>query len=116
MPGVCSTARAARRAEHRPSSSRVGRITEVRDGHQPAPAGARLIDLSDRFVLPGLIDSHVHLRSDAGGREGLIEQVEGSVPKSTLRTAWEARRRCRRASRPCATSATPTARRWRCAT
>jgi imidazolonepropionase-like amidohydrolase len=64
----------------------------VRDGHQPAPAGARLIDLSDRFVLPGLIDSHVHLRSDAGGREGLIEQVEGSVPKSTLRTAWEARK------------------------
>jgi imidazolonepropionase-like amidohydrolase len=43
-------------------------------------------------VLPGLIDSHVHLRSDAGGREGLIEVVEGSVPKGTLRTAFEARK------------------------
>ncbi len=69
-----------------------GRVAQVLNGHQPAPAGARLIDLSDRFVLPGLIDSHVHLRSDAGGREALIEQVEGSVPKATLRAAWEARK------------------------
>jgi imidazolonepropionase-like amidohydrolase len=69
-----------------------GKIAEVRDGHVAGPAGATLIDLSDRFVLPGLIDSHVHLRSDAGGREGLIEMVEGSLPKSTLRTAWEAKK------------------------
>jgi len=54
---------------------REGRIAEVRDGHQPAPAGARLIDLRDRFVLPGLIDSHVHLESDAGGEAGLIEDI-----------------------------------------
>jgi imidazolonepropionase-like amidohydrolase len=44
-----------------------GRITAVTDGHQPAPAGARLIDLSRRTVLPGLIDSHVHLSGDPGG-------------------------------------------------
>ena len=44
-----------------------GRITAVADGHQPAPAGARLIDLSSRTVLPGLIDAHVHLAGDPGG-------------------------------------------------
>jgi imidazolonepropionase-like amidohydrolase len=71
---------------------RDGRIEAVQDGHQPAPAGATLIDLRDLFVLPGLIDSHVHLRSDAGGREGLIEHVEGSLPKATLRAAHEAKK------------------------
>ncbi|HWH21876.1 MAG TPA: amidohydrolase family protein [Allosphingosinicella sp.] len=70
---------------------RGGRIESVQDGFV-TPAGASVIDLRDRFVLPGLIDSHVHLRSDAGGRESLIEQVEGSVPKSTLRTAFEAKK------------------------
>lgn len=41
-----------------------GRIQSVASGLQPAPAGARLIDMSDRTVLPGLIDTHVHLTSD----------------------------------------------------
>jgi len=40
---------------------RDGKVAEVRDGLVPAEAGARLVDLSDRFVLPGLIDMHVHL-------------------------------------------------------
>ena len=33
------------------------------------------IDLSDHTVLPGLIDSHVHLTSDAGGLAGQLEAV-----------------------------------------
>ena len=52
-----------------------GRIASVADGYQPAPAGARTIDLKDKFVLPGLIDSHVHLTSDAGGLAGQLESV-----------------------------------------
>jgi imidazolonepropionase-like amidohydrolase len=44
-----------------------GRIQSVASGLQPAPAGARLIDLSNRTVLPGLIDSHVHLSSNPSG-------------------------------------------------
>src|SRR5918999_606046 len=44
-----------------------GRIQAVTEGLQPAPDGARLIDLSSRTVLPGLIDMHVHLSSDPGG-------------------------------------------------
>ena len=48
------------------------RIVAVRDGLVPPPAGATLIDLQDKTVLPGLIDSHVHLASDRGGEAGLL--------------------------------------------
>jgi len=44
-----------------------GRITGVTAGLTPAPEGARLIDLSSRTVLPGLIDMHVHLSGDPAG-------------------------------------------------
>ena len=54
---------------------RAGRIERVEEGHSAPPAGATLVDLTDRFVLPGLIDSHVHLESDAGGNAGLVEDV-----------------------------------------
>lgn len=49
-----------------------GRIVEVRDGHVAPPAGTQLVDLKDKYVMPGLIDSHVHLSSDRGGEAGLI--------------------------------------------
>ena len=47
---------------------RGGRIEAVRDGFAApetvgAP-GAQVLDLRDQFVLPGLIDSHVHIFSD----------------------------------------------------
>jgi imidazolonepropionase-like amidohydrolase len=43
---------------------RDGRISEVRDGLIAPESGARLIDLKEQFVLPGLIDMHVHISSD----------------------------------------------------
>lgn len=52
-----------------------GRIVSIADGFQPAAPGARLIDLKDKFVLPGLIDSHVHLTSDTGGLAGQLEDI-----------------------------------------
>lgn len=40
---------------------RDGVIAEVRDGFAVPAANAQLIELRDKFVLPGLIDLHVHL-------------------------------------------------------
>ena len=44
-----------------------GKISGIENGYAALPAGARLIDLKDKTVLPGLIDSHVHLTGDPGG-------------------------------------------------
>ena len=41
-----------------------GRIVRIEDG-LTRPAGARVVDMSGRTVLPGLIDAHVHLTGDA---------------------------------------------------
>lgn len=49
-----------------------GRIAEIREGFAAPPADAQVVDLKDKYVLPGLIDSHVHLASDRGGEAGLI--------------------------------------------
>lgn len=71
---------------------RDGKIVEVRDGLQPPPAGVTLIDQSRRFVLPGLIDSHVHLDSDAGGNAALVEGIRSSEAATAFRAAANARK------------------------
>lgn len=46
---------------------RGGRIVAVYPaGSQPAPAGARVEDLSGKWIIPGLIDAHVHIASGSG--------------------------------------------------
>ena len=71
---------------------RNGKIAELLSGHQPGPAGATLIDLKDKFILPGLIDSHVHLDSDAGGNAALIEAVTDSPARAAYRAAGNAKK------------------------
>jgi imidazolonepropionase-like amidohydrolase len=50
-------------------------IMEVRDGFADVP-GARIVNLRDRSVLPGLIDSHVHL-------QGLDDRLQSRLLAST---------------------------------
>ena len=45
---------------------RDGKVAEIRDGFVAPAAGAKLVDLRDKFVLPGLIDMHVHLLGIGG--------------------------------------------------
>lgn len=40
---------------------RDGKVAEIRDGFVAPEAGATLVDLRDAFVLPGMVDMHVHL-------------------------------------------------------
>ena len=58
-----------------------GRIQGIAPGLNPAPQGARLIDLSTKTVLPGLIDMHVHLSGNPGGdyREEAVDTDEYST-------------------------------------
>ena len=77
---------------------RDGRVVEVRDGHlgtsafEGVPTDADVIDLRDRFVLPGLIDSHVHLTSDKAGVEGQLEEVSEGVADQAYEAAVNARK------------------------
>jgi imidazolonepropionase-like amidohydrolase len=64
-------------------------IESVSYGNTPAPAGARVVDLRDATLLPGFIDVHTHLTSDAGG--GGYEGLGVSVPRSALTGAKNAR-------------------------
>jgi imidazolonepropionase-like amidohydrolase len=71
---------------------RNGRIAEILPGHVDGPDGATKVDLRDKFVLPGLIDSHVHLVSDAGGYAGLVEAVTSSPADKAFRAAGNAKK------------------------
>lgn len=49
---------------------RDGRIEAIEDGYVTRE-GAEIIDLSDHWVLPGLIDSHVHILNERGANSRL---------------------------------------------
>lgn len=72
-----------------------GRIKAVQTGHATAPDGVRTIDLRDRFVLPGMIDSHVHLSSDRAGNEGLLAGLTESPQLTAFETYWNAQKTLR---------------------
>lgn len=73
---------------------RGGKVEAVRDGFVPASdiPGARVIDLSTKYVLPGLIDTHVHLSSDRAGVEGQLSGVTDSPASFAYEAAWNARK------------------------
>lgn len=45
---------------------RDGRVESIRDVAEPLPAGVRTVDGSGKTLIPGLIDTHVHLMYDSG--------------------------------------------------
>ncbi|MEG3180796.1 metal-dependent hydrolase family protein [Sphingomonas sp. LT1P40] len=71
---------------------RGDRIVGVYDGHVTPLGEAPVIDLKDRTVLPGLIDSHVHLSSDRAGQEGLLAEFTESKQLGAYEALWNARK------------------------
>jgi len=53
------------------------------------PAGAQLIELGDRTLLPGLIDCHVHLFLHPGAED--LQTIQESVPQRTITATLAAR-------------------------
>src|SRR6201993_5236968 len=53
------------------------------------PAGAEVIDLGDRTLMPGLIDAHIHLFLHPGAED--LQTVQESVPERTITATLAAR-------------------------
>jgi len=53
------------------------------------PAGAEVIDVGDRTLLPGLIDAHIHLFLHPGAED--LQTVQESVPERTIAATLAAR-------------------------
>ena len=52
-----------------------GKITYVGSDRRAAPEGATIVNLNGRYVLPGLIDAHVHIGNFASARRALRSGV-----------------------------------------
>jgi imidazolonepropionase-like amidohydrolase len=71
---------------------RGGRIEAIRDGHVAPEAGAQLVDLRQQFVLPGLIDMHVHIFNDDDKMRARLEQNNRDIEDNLLIGVDNARR------------------------
>ncbi len=52
-----------------------GKIQRIETSPATPPAGATVVDLSERFVAPGLIDAHVHIATFDDARRALLSGV-----------------------------------------
>jgi imidazolonepropionase-like amidohydrolase len=60
-----------------------GKVVRIADGYVSEPGGA-VVDLKDSFVLPGLIDSHVHITSEQNPNARLQEVTESSAEQALI--------------------------------
>ncbi len=61
---------------------RGGRIVSVAAGYAAPANGATVVDLKSSFVLPGLIDSHVHITGEQGPDSRVDEFIKTSADQA----------------------------------
>jgi imidazolonepropionase-like amidohydrolase len=66
----------------------AGKVARIEDGFTSAP-GAEIVDLRERFVLPGLIDSHVHLCHE-NSRTDKVDRVAKTAANWAIDGVWYA--------------------------
>jgi allantoinase len=87
------------------AGGRIARVTELDD---PVPSGAEIVEAGDAAVLPGLVDSHVHVNEPgrthwegfstatraaaAGGITTIVDMPLNSLPPTTTVAALSAKR------------------------
>lgn len=67
-----------------------GKVVRIADGYVSEPGG-KVVDLKSRFVLPGLIDSHVHITGQQNPN-GRLEEVTQSSAEQAMVGARYARK------------------------
>jgi len=65
-----------------------GAITSVQKGYLAASAGDKTVDLKGRTVLPGLIDSHVHLEGETSPNEQLRRFTVSAIDDAFQSTVY----------------------------
>ncbi|QTC93092.1 metal-dependent hydrolase family protein [Brevundimonas goettingensis] len=61
------------------------KVVDIRDGFVGGgPEGGLVVDLRDEFVLPGLIDSHVHLTSQQGAGSRLDQVTQSDADQAMV--------------------------------
>jgi len=71
---------------------RGDKIAEVRDGFVAPEGGAELVDLSNKTVLPGLIDMHVHFYSSGYPLQARLDSATQDLEDRFAAAAVNARR------------------------
>ena len=56
-----------------------GRIVSIQPGYKSGKRGVPVIDLKSAYVVPGLVDSHVHITSENGPEGRIKEFTDSSV-------------------------------------
>lgn len=63
---------------------RGNQVVEIRDGFVGDASQGRVVDLRDSFVLPGLIDSHVHLTGQQNPNSRLEEVTQSDATQAMV--------------------------------